>query len=146
MDLRSHMVGNEPDDTLAVGGREPRPRVLSSARQPVDPEPAVRVEHDLDDGRVVQISCDRGTERGAQLAGAVGLRLGEVKRSSSRRFDPVVASVGRRLTRRVDYTAAIRGQFNKRDGVVVAKGTKAGRRVAAAALIRWSCFFPYLPL
>ena len=46
-----------------------------SARQPIDPEPAVRVEHYLNDGGVLQPERDRRTERGAQHARAARRRL-----------------------------------------------------------------------
>ena len=38
--------------------------------QPVDPEPPVRVEHHLDDGRIFEQAGDGGPERRAQHARA----------------------------------------------------------------------------
>ena len=70
MNLGADMVGDEADDALAVGGRQAFSGIGQSARQPVDPEPPIGVEHHLDDGRVFEEGGDRRTERGAQHARA----------------------------------------------------------------------------
>ena len=70
MDLGADMMGDEPDDPFAVGRREPLAGIREAARQPVDPEPAVGIEHHLDDRRVFELGGDRRSERGAQHARA----------------------------------------------------------------------------
>ena len=70
MNLGADMVRNEPHDALAIGGRETLAGIGKAARQPVDPEPAVGVEHHLDDGRIFEPGRDRRAERGAQHARA----------------------------------------------------------------------------
>ena len=72
MDLDADMVGDEPHDALGVGGRDAAAGVLKPARQPVDPEPAIGIEHHLDDAGVFEIAGDRGAKRGAQHARAAG--------------------------------------------------------------------------
>ena len=76
MDLDADMVGDEPHDPLGVGGRHPAAGILQPARQPVDPEPAVGIEHHLDDAGVFEIAGDRRSERGAQHARAAGKGFG----------------------------------------------------------------------
>ena len=76
MDLGADMVGDEPDDPFAVGRRQPLARIGEPARQPVDPEPPVGVQHHLDDGRVFEEGGDRRSERGAQHARAARDRFG----------------------------------------------------------------------
>src|ERR1700756_114915 len=64
------MMGNQPDDALAVSWRQPLSGILESALEPVDPEPAVWIEHHLDDRSVLQEGCDSRTESRAQHARA----------------------------------------------------------------------------
>ena len=68
MNFDADMVGDEPHDAFGVGGRDAEARVLEAARQPVDPEPAVGIEHHLDDGRIFEKARDRWSERRAQHA------------------------------------------------------------------------------
>jgi hypothetical protein len=72
MDLDADMVGDQPHDPFGVGGRDPAARIFKPARKPIDPEPAVGIEHHLDDAGVFQICRDRRPERGAQHARATG--------------------------------------------------------------------------
>jgi hypothetical protein len=74
MHLGADMVGDETHDALAVFRRQSSPGVAETPGQAVDPQPAVRVEHHLDDGRVVQPACDR-SHRGAQHADAARRRF-----------------------------------------------------------------------
>ena len=76
MDLGADMVGDEPNDPFAVGRRQPLSRIGEPARQPVDPEPPVGVQHHLDDAWVFEEGGDRRSERGAQHARAARDRLG----------------------------------------------------------------------
>ena len=96
MHFDADMVRDEPDDPLGVGGRNAAAGVFQSAPQPVDPEPAIGVEHHLDDAGVFEIAGDRGSQGGAQHARAAGEGLGPEgdcrhyeprKRASSRRMD-----------------------------------------------------------
>jgi hypothetical protein len=49
MNLGADMMGDQPDDALAVGGRQPLARIGQPFGEPVDPEPPVGIEHHLDD-------------------------------------------------------------------------------------------------
>ena len=80
MDLGADMVGDEADDPLAIGGGRGTPGVLQPARQPVDPEPAVGIEHHLDDAGVFEKAGDRGTKRRAQHARAARESLGSERK------------------------------------------------------------------
>ena len=51
MHLGADMVGDEAHDALAIGRRQTLAGIGKAARQPVDPEPAVGIEHHLDDAR-----------------------------------------------------------------------------------------------
>jgi len=75
VNLGADMVRDEPNNALAVSGREPPTRVGQSLREPVDPQPPVRVQHHLDDGRVFQMPSDRRTQRRAQHPRAAGKTL-----------------------------------------------------------------------
>ena len=66
----SPIVRDEPHDALAVGGGETLAGFGKARRQPVDPELAVRVQHHLDDGRIVEPSHDRRSEGRTQHSGA----------------------------------------------------------------------------
>ena len=92
MDLGADMVRDEPDDPFAVGRRQPLARIGKPARQPIDPEPPVGVEHHLDDAGVFEERGDRRPERGAQHARAARDRLGleGMNRQSRREFVPVL--------------------------------------------------------
>ena len=70
MDLGADMVRDEADDPLAIGGGQCPTGIFQAARQPVDPEPTVGVEHHLDDRRVFEEGGDGRAERGAQHARA----------------------------------------------------------------------------
>lgn len=68
MHLGTDMMGDEADDAFAIGGRKSFPRIGQAVREPVDPEPPIGGEHDLDDRGVFQESGDRRPQRGAQHA------------------------------------------------------------------------------
>jgi len=69
MHLGADMVSHQPHDALAVGGREPLAGVGEARGQAVDPEPSVGVEHDLDDGGLLEPGGDRRPQSRAQHAG-----------------------------------------------------------------------------
>lgn len=60
MDLGSDVVGHQPDDALAVCRVDACAGILQAAREPVNPQTAIRVEHDFDDTRVIEIPGDVG--------------------------------------------------------------------------------------
>ncbi|MNV19392.1 hypothetical protein D3C71_1102530 [compost metagenome] len=62
VDLLSDVVGHQSDDPLALGGLQAMRRQFKPARQPIQPDPAVRIEHDFHHIRVRQ----RGQERRAK--------------------------------------------------------------------------------
>jgi hypothetical protein len=72
MDFDADMVRDQAHYPFGVGWRDAAARILKAARQPVDPEPAVGVEHYLDDAGVFEISGDRRPKRRAQHARATG--------------------------------------------------------------------------
>jgi hypothetical protein len=51
MDLGADVVADHTHDALAVLRRQSHPGVAQTSGQAVDPQPAVRIEHDLNDGR-----------------------------------------------------------------------------------------------
>ena len=68
MDLGADMVGDEADDTLAIGAGHFLARVFQPAGQAVDPQAPVGVEHHLYDAGVFEEAGDCRAERGAQHA------------------------------------------------------------------------------
>ena len=97
MDLDADVMGDEPHDALGIGGRDAETSVLEAARQPVDPESTVGVEHHLDDARIFEIAGNRRPQRGAQHACATGESFGSER--DRRQVTPrYVASVRRRMS------------------------------------------------
>ena len=76
VDLGADMVRHQAHDPLAVGGGQGAAGILQTAREPIDPEPAVGVQHHFDDRRVFEEGCDSRPERGAQHARAAGKGFG----------------------------------------------------------------------
>ena len=68
--LGADMMRDEPDDAFAIAGRQTLSRIDKPTGQPIDPEPAVGVEHDFDDGGVFQPKRNGGAKCGAQHARA----------------------------------------------------------------------------
>jgi hypothetical protein len=68
--LRPDMVGDETHDPLAVSGRQVLSGIDEAFGQAVDPEATIRVEHDLDDGRIFEPVRDRRPQGRAQHARA----------------------------------------------------------------------------
>jgi hypothetical protein len=66
VNLDAHMMGDQTNDALAVGGAQRLAGVGDALAELIEPKAAVGVEHDFDDGRVVEPPCDRRPESGAQ--------------------------------------------------------------------------------
>jgi hypothetical protein len=75
MNLSTHMMCNKPHNPLAIVRRQPLSGIDEAAGEPIDPEPAIGVEHHLDDRSVFEPKRDGRSERGAQHAGAARRRL-----------------------------------------------------------------------
>ena len=75
MHLGPDVMGDEAHDPLAIGGRQRGAGIGEPFGQPVDPEPPVGIEHDLDNHRVFQKPGDGGPERRAQHPRAAGHRF-----------------------------------------------------------------------
>ena len=75
MHFGADVVRHQPNDAFSVGGREALACVRQAARQPVDPQPAIGVEHHLDDRGVLQVSRNGGAKRAAEHARAARDRL-----------------------------------------------------------------------
>jgi DNA helicase HerA-like ATPase len=72
MDLDTDVMRDEAHDALGVRGCDAAAGIFEAARQPVDPQATVGIEHHFDDARIFEIGGDRGAERGAQHARAAG--------------------------------------------------------------------------
>lgn len=70
MHLGTDVVGNQPDDTFTVAGRQAFARIDHTAGQTIDPKPPIWIEHHFDDGSVIEPPRDRWAKCGAQHAGA----------------------------------------------------------------------------
>src|SRR5450755_114486 len=75
MNLSTHMVRNKPHNPLAIVRRQTLSGIDESTREPIDPEPAIRVEHHFDNGRVFEPKRDGRAKRRAQHARAARGRL-----------------------------------------------------------------------
>jgi hypothetical protein len=69
------MVRDKPHDPLAIVSRQALSGIDEPAREPIDPEPAIGVEHHFDDGSVFEPKRDGRTKRRAQHARAARRRL-----------------------------------------------------------------------
>jgi hypothetical protein len=70
MDFGADVMGDKADDPFAIGWRQPFAGLRKPIRQPVDPDAAIRIEHDLNDARIFKPCRDRRPQRGAQHARA----------------------------------------------------------------------------
>src|SRR5262249_24101429 len=66
MYLRTNVMGDEPHDSLAIGGSQSFASVRETFCESVDPQATVRIEHDLDDSGVLKPRTDHRPERAAQ--------------------------------------------------------------------------------
>ena len=70
MYLGSDMVRDEAHDAFAIVWRQTFAGIDQTTRQPINPEAAIGIEHDLDDFRIFQEQRDGWTKCGAQHARA----------------------------------------------------------------------------
>jgi hypothetical protein len=56
MHLRAYVVRHQTNDALAIGRRQGFAGINEAARQPVDPQPSIWIEHDLDDCVIFQVT------------------------------------------------------------------------------------------
>jgi hypothetical protein len=75
MDLRANMVSDESNDPFAIGSGEILTRIAQPAGQPVDPQPAIRIEHHLNNGGIFEPRGYGRSERGAQHTRATQYRF-----------------------------------------------------------------------
>jgi hypothetical protein len=75
MHLGADMVCDKAHDALAIARRQVFARIDKTARQPIDPEAAIGIEHALDYFGVFQEQREGGTECSAQHAGAARSRF-----------------------------------------------------------------------
>ena len=66
MNLDADVVRDQANDALAVRRRQRQTRVADPFAEPIEPEPAIGVQHHFDDGGVVQPRGDRIPKRRAQ--------------------------------------------------------------------------------
>jgi len=64
------MMRDKAKNSFAVSWRQPLARDRKSIRQTVDPDAAIRIEHDFDDAKIFKPCRDRQPQRCAQHAGA----------------------------------------------------------------------------
>ena len=76
MRLGADMVRDEADDALAIGEGEALPGIREAFRETVDPQPAIGIQHHLDDGGILEPRRDARPERRAQHPCATRGRLG----------------------------------------------------------------------
>ncbi|SCW33578.1 hypothetical protein SAMN02927924_00011 [Sphingobium faniae] len=58
MDLDADMMRDQANDALAVRGGQRHAGVADPFAEPIDPQAAVRVQHDLDHGGIVELGRD----------------------------------------------------------------------------------------
>ena len=75
MNLGADMVRDKPQDAFPIARRQTLSSIEKSTCEPIDPEPTVGVEHDLDDRWVFKPERDRRPKCGAQHARATRRRL-----------------------------------------------------------------------
>jgi len=72
MDLDTDVMCNEAHDAFGVCGRDAATGIFQPARQTVDPQATVRIEHHFDDAGIFKIGRDRRAKRCAQHARTAG--------------------------------------------------------------------------
>ena len=75
MHLAPHVRGHQADDALGLGGLDAFAGIDAPRADLVEPQPAVRIEHDLDHVWIGERGADRRPEGGAQHLTPASLRL-----------------------------------------------------------------------
>ena len=75
MNFRTNVMGDEPYDPLAIGGRQSFAGLDEPFSEPVHPQATIRIEHHLDDGWIFNPRSDRGPKRSAQHSRTAGYRF-----------------------------------------------------------------------
>ena len=63
MNLGSDMMRHQADDPLAIGSAHPASRIGDPGSEPIDPQPTIGIEHDLDDRGIFKPSGNLRPER-----------------------------------------------------------------------------------
>ena len=125
MDLAAHMVRNKPHDTFGIGRGHAVTGVFQTTGEPVDPDPAVGIEHDFDNARIFKIARYYRPQGGAQHArtsgkrfslNGTGIHIGPQKSLQNAAFNEV--------EKKVPYRARI----NNGIGIVILEPTKRTNR------------------
>src|SRR3546814_9007434 len=66
MDFDPQVARHQPDDPLDLGRLEPLTGIDPALAEPVETQAAIRIDHHLDDRRVVERGADRRPHGGAQ--------------------------------------------------------------------------------
>jgi hypothetical protein len=75
VNLGADVMGDQSNDALPIRSGHALTGIRQAARQPVDPQAAIGVEHHLNDVRIFQKAPDRRAERRAQHARTARDRL-----------------------------------------------------------------------
>ncbi len=75
MDLGADVVGDQANNPLAIARAHPGAGIRKAARQPVDPQPSIRIEHHLDNRGVLEPARDRRPKSRTQHARAAERNL-----------------------------------------------------------------------
>ena len=73
--LRAYMVRYQTNNALAVRRRQCFAGINQATRQPVNPQPPIGIEHDLDDRVIFQVAGNRRAKRATQHSRTARIRL-----------------------------------------------------------------------
>ena len=76
MNFDANMMGDQPDDPLAISRRQPLPCIGQTFGEPIHPDAAIGIQHHLDHSWIFQKASNRCPERGAQHPRTTRNRLG----------------------------------------------------------------------
>jgi hypothetical protein len=66
VNLGANMMRDQPDDAFPVGSGQAFVGFRQTLREPINPQPTVRIEHHLDDRGIFKVARDGWTECRAQ--------------------------------------------------------------------------------
>lgn len=92
MHLRTYVVRYQANNALAIRCGESFACVDQATRQPVDPQPPIRIEHHLDDRFIFEVAGNRCAKRTTKHARAARIRFRLNGMAWHRRPHPVRAS------------------------------------------------------